>query len=92
MSLTLDDVRKIAHLARLKIPEAEFPKYLTQLNQTFAMIDTLTSINTEKVGPHSHEALILRSDSVTEKNVQPALESIAPNTMAGLYLVPKVIE
>jgi aspartyl-tRNA(Asn)/glutamyl-tRNA(Gln) amidotransferase subunit C len=92
MSLNLDDVKKIAHLARLKIDETELSKYLAQLNQTFAMIDTLTSINTEKVETHSDEALILRSDTVTENNMQPAFEAITPNTMAGLYLVPKVIE
>ena len=101
MSLTLEQVRRIAHLARLDVSDAEAQSTLVQLNGIFALIEQMQAVDTSGVEPMAHAqdlAQRLRPDTVTEPIGLPALaqraifQSVAPETEAGLYLVPKVIE
>ena len=95
MLLSLDDVRRIAQLARLQINDTEAEQVLAQLRAIFALIDELQAVDTRGVEPMSHTqgaALRLREDRVTELDQHELFQSIAPQAEAGLYLVPKVIE
>jgi aspartyl-tRNA(Asn)/glutamyl-tRNA(Gln) amidotransferase subunit C len=95
MSLTRDQVHKIAHLARLHITDAEAATYAETLSRILGLIEQMNAVNTEGVAPmaHPNEAgLRLRPDEVTETNQREQFQKIAPATEAGLYLVPKVIE
>jgi aspartyl-tRNA(Asn)/glutamyl-tRNA(Gln) amidotransferase subunit C len=95
MALTLDDVRRIAYLARLDVTDAEAGAVLTKLTGIFGMIEELQKVDTTGVTPMSHAqdiALRLREDKVTETDRRELFQSIAPQVEAGLYLVPKVIE
>jgi len=95
MLLSLDDVRRIAQLARLQINDTEAEQVLAQLRAIFALIDELQAVDTRGVEPMSHAqgaALRLREDRVTEPDQHELFQSIAPQAEAGLYLVPKVIE
>ena len=95
MSLSVEEVKKIAHLARIEISEAEALATRQQLNDIFALIGQMQAVNTEGIEPMSHAQdlmLRLRDDVVTEQDQHVLFQSIAPQVEGGLYLVPKVIE
>lgn len=95
MALTLDDVKRVAHLARLAIDEAEARAVLAQLNGVFRLIAEMRAVDTRGVEPMSHALDVvqrLREDAVTETDQHVRFQSIAPHVESDLYLVPKVIE
>ena len=95
MSLTLEQVRRIAHLARIEISDAEAASSLGQLNGIFTLIEAMQVTNTGGIEPMAHAqdlAQRLREDRVSETNRRESFQAIAPEVEAGLYLVPKVIE
>jgi aspartyl-tRNA(Asn)/glutamyl-tRNA(Gln) amidotransferase subunit C len=95
MSLSLDDVKRIAYLARIAIDDKEAAAVLKQLSGIFALIEQMQAVDTTGIEPMSHAqdvVLRLRSDAVTEFDQHKLFQSIAPQVEAGLYLVPKVIE
>ncbi len=95
MSLTTDDVKKVARLARLAMTEPEISAAHTQLASIFGLIEEMRAVETAGVEPMAHAQDLsqrLRDDKVTETNQREAFQSIAPQVEAGLYLVPQVIE
>ena len=95
MSLTLEEVRNIAHLARIEVSDAEAETTLGHLNGIFTLIEDMQAVDTGGIEPMAHAqdlAQRLRDDRVTEENRRDAFQAVAPETEAGLYLVPKVIE
>ena len=95
MALTLDDVRRVAQLARLRVDDAQAHAMLDELNAIFRMIAEMDAVDTSDVIPMSHPRDVsqrLRADAVTEPNRRDALLQLAPETAKGLYLVPRVIE
>lgn len=95
MSLDADEVKKIAHLARLKIEESDIPGYVTNLSNILDLVEQMNNVDTSGVVPMSHPLSAvqrLREDVVTESNQREHFQKIAPNTEDGLYLVPRVIE
>jgi aspartyl-tRNA(Asn)/glutamyl-tRNA(Gln) amidotransferase subunit C len=95
MSLTLDEVRKIAHLARLNLSEGEIALYGPQLSRILDFIEQMNQVDTSKVEPLAHPLDLsqpLRTDTVSEPNLRDKYQKIAPQVEAGLYLVPKVID
>jgi len=95
MSLTQDDVKRIASLARLEIDDAQAQATQGQLNSIFDLIATMQAVDTHGIGPMAHAQEVyqrLRDDVVTETDRHAAFQAIAPAVENGLYLVPKVIE
>ncbi|WP_374583516.1 Asp-tRNA(Asn)/Glu-tRNA(Gln) amidotransferase subunit GatC [Pseudoduganella sp.] len=99
MSLTLNDVNRIAKLAQLEMDEAQSANMLDKLNGIFALAEQMQAVDTEGVAPLSHPlanamqvALRLREDVATEPNRREEYQKVAPKTEDGLYLVPKVID
>lgn len=95
MSLTLEQVRRVAHLARIEVSDAEAESTLGQLNDIFSLIEEMQAVDTKGIEPMAHAqdlAQRLRADKVTESDRRDAFQAVAPETEAGLYLVPKVIE
>jgi len=95
MALTLDDVKRVAHLARIAIDETEAPAVLAQLTGVFTLIAEMQAVDTRGVEPLSHALDVtqpLRVDGVTESDQRELFQSVAPHVEDGLYLVPKVIE
>lgn len=95
MSLTANDVKKIAHLARLGIDEHPIENYAKDLSSILALMTHMGQLDTTDVAPMAHpldQTQRLRPDQITESNQRDHFQSIAPHTEAGLYLVPKVIE
>jgi aspartyl-tRNA(Asn)/glutamyl-tRNA(Gln) amidotransferase subunit C len=95
MALTLEDVRRVAQLARLRVDDAQAHAMLDELNAIFTMIAEMEAIDTSDVVPMSHPRDVsqrLRIDAVTEPDRRDELLRLAPATEKGLYLVPRVIE
>jgi aspartyl-tRNA(Asn)/glutamyl-tRNA(Gln) amidotransferase subunit C len=95
MSLGPDDVKQIAHLARLQIDEQNIEGYASSLSNILDMVEQMNEVNTTDVQPMAHPmdvAQRLRADEVLEENQRDAFQAIAPKTENGLYLVPRVIE
>lgn len=95
MSLGPDDVKNIAHLARLSIDDKAIDGYAKNLSSILDLVEQMNSVDTTDVVPMAHPqdvAQRLREDQVSEQNQRDQFQAIAPNTEAGLYLVPKVIE
>ena len=99
MALTLTDVKRIAHLARLELPDADAELTLAQLNEFFGLVEQMQAVDTAGIAPLAHPieqiedvALRLRDDAVTETVAREANQQCAPAVQDGLYLVPKVIE
>ena len=104
MSLTLSDVKRIAHLAQLEMADDQAAIALTELNGIFALAEQMQAVDTTGVEPLSHPlaaymeaqqqaiALRLRPDEAIEPNRRDDYLALAPMTQDGLYLVPQVIE
>jgi aspartyl-tRNA(Asn)/glutamyl-tRNA(Gln) amidotransferase subunit C len=95
MTLSLDDVQRIAHLARIEINAGEADEVRAKLDAIFGMINELNAIDTKGIVPMAHAqdvALPMREDKVTDTDQRTLYQSVAPAVEDGLYLVPKVIE
>ena len=95
MTLSLDDVRRIAHLARIDVDVNEVAEVHAKLESIFTMIGELNAIDTTGVEPMSHAqdvVLPLREDRVTETDRHAEYQKVAPAVEDGLYLVPRVVE
>ena len=95
MPLSLEEVHRVAELARIGISDAEARAVQSQLNGIFELIGQMQSINTDGIDPMSHGQdmrLRLREDLKTEPDQREQFLSVAPEKEQGLYLVPKVIE
>lgn len=95
MSLALDDVHRIAHLARIEISAGEAQATLAQLNDIFAMIEKMQAVDTRGVQPMAHPlggTQRLRDDAADQAIDLAASLKNAPQTDGGLFLVPRVLE
>ncbi|HEY9033186.1 MAG TPA: Asp-tRNA(Asn)/Glu-tRNA(Gln) amidotransferase subunit GatC [Pseudomonadales bacterium] len=95
MSISRDDVVKVAHLARIGIDEQDIPVITDRLNRILALVDTMQQQDTSNIEPlgNPHDASArLRSDEVTAGNEREQLMANAPLAENGLFLVPRVIE
>ena len=99
MSLTPDQLQRIALLARIAVSPDEARGVTDRLNQVLGLIDQLQAVDTGGIEPMSHAldsqlqaAQRLRPDEVTEPDRRAQFQGIAPAVEQGLYLVPKVIE
>jgi len=95
MSLTVDDVNKIAYLARLGIDTQDTESYAKDLSGILDLVTQMSTVNTDNIAPMAHpldQAQRLRTDQVSEVNNRDSFQAIAPQVEAGLYLVPKVLD
>jgi aspartyl-tRNA(Asn)/glutamyl-tRNA(Gln) amidotransferase subunit C len=104
MALNITDIKRIAHLARIDINEAEAAATLTKLTGILGLIEQMQAVDTTGITPMSHSQDVvqrLRDDVVTATNQREAFQANAPvlgngslekAVDSGLYLVPKVIE
>jgi aspartyl-tRNA(Asn)/glutamyl-tRNA(Gln) amidotransferase subunit C len=95
MSLTPDQLQRIALLARIDVAPEEARGVTERLNRVLGLIDQLQSVDTQGIEPMSHALDLvqrLRPDEVTETDRRDDFQKVAPAVEQGLYLVPKVIE
>jgi aspartyl-tRNA(Asn)/glutamyl-tRNA(Gln) amidotransferase subunit C len=95
MALDRSDVAKIAHLARLAVAPEDCTRYAQDLTNILDLVAQMDQVDTTGVEPMAHplhQAQRLRPDVATEPDQRALFQAIAPQTEAGLYLVPQVIE
>ena len=95
MAISEDEVKKVARLARLAVPEERLAAYTQGLSNILNLVDQLRAVDTTGVEPMAHPLDMvqrLREDVVTETDHRAQYQAIAPEVEKGLYLVPKVIE
>ena len=95
MSLSDDQVSRIARLARIAIRPEETAAVIDRLNKVLGLIDQMRAVDTTGVEPMAHAIDVvqrLRPDEVGEGDPREGYQSVAPAVEDGLYLVPKVIE
>jgi aspartyl-tRNA(Asn)/glutamyl-tRNA(Gln) amidotransferase subunit C len=99
MSLTPDQVLRIASLARIAVEPDEVEAVRDRLNRVLGLIDQLQAVDTRGVEPMAHPldaasglAQRRREDKVTEPDRRTQFQEVAPAVEEGLYLVPRVIE
>ena len=95
MSVSPQDVEKVALLARLAISESDLPEVTERFGSVLGLVAELNTIHTETVVPMSNPHDMhqrLRRDAVTRQNDREKLMASAPAQNQGYFLVPKVID
>ena len=95
MTISIADVHRIAHLARIEIDASEAELVRVKLDAIFGMINRLSAVDTAGVVPMAHAqdvVLPMREDAVTESDGRALYQELAPAVENGLYLVPRVVE
>ena len=104
MALNIEDIKKIAHLARIEVSDYDATATLTKLTGILGLIEQMQAVDTTGIEPMSHAQELhqrLRDDIVTQTNQREVFQKNAPMlgngstdqaVSAGLYLVPQVIE
>jgi len=95
MSLSDDQIRNIARLARIALEPAEMAHVADRLNRILSLVEEMRAVDTTGVEPMSHALDLvqrLRADEVSERDHRETYQAVAPAVEEGLYLVPKVIE
>ena len=95
MSVDAATVRRIAHLARIAVSDAEVPHLQGELNAMLAFVEQLSEVNVEGVEPMTSVIpmeMKKRPDVVTDGGIADAIVMNAPATEDHFFLVPKVVE
>ncbi len=95
MNISSKDINIIASLAQLELEDSAMETYAQEMTDILAMIQQMQQIDTSSIEPMPHPQdiqLRLRPDEITEPDQRSELQSIAPSTDEGLYLVPKVLD
>ncbi len=104
MALSIEDIKKVAHLARIEVSDSDAVATLTKLTGILGLIEQMQAVDTTGIAPMSHSQDLsqrLRDDVVTKTNLRDEFQKNAPAlgngsteqaVAGGLYLVPKVIE
>ncbi|MGA8006077.1 MAG: Asp-tRNA(Asn)/Glu-tRNA(Gln) amidotransferase subunit GatC [Burkholderiales bacterium] len=95
MSLSPDQIERLARLARIALGPAEEAAVVGQLNRVLGLIDQMRAVDTAGIEPMSHPVDVAqrqRPDLVTETDQHELFQADAPAVEAGLYLVPRVLE
>ena len=95
MSVTNEQVRHIARLARIAMSDEELDKLLPELNNILGWVEQLAEVNTDGVEPLTaviDQKLRLRDDVVDDGNIRDSVLANAPEAQHGFFAVPKVIE
>ncbi|KEF31575.1 MAG: Asp-tRNA(Asn)/Glu-tRNA(Gln) amidotransferase subunit GatC [Gammaproteobacteria bacterium] len=95
MTISREDIEKVAVLARIRVDEEQVSALEKDLGNILDLVDQLSAADTDSVEPMAHPldaVQRLRADEVTETDQRAAFQAIAPATENGLYLVPRVIE
>ena len=95
MSVTKDEVRKVAHLSRIAVAEDKLDDLAGELNGILGWIDQLNEVDVEGVDPMTsvvETQLPMRADVITDGNIPDQVLANAPNSEDGFFVVPKSVE
>lgn len=95
MSVTKDDVRKVARLSRIAVPEDKLETLAGELSGIMGWIEQLNEVDIDGVAPMTsvvEATLPMREDVVTDGNIQGQVLANAPKSDEGFFVVPKAVE
>lgn len=95
MTVSNDDVRKVAKLARIALPEDQVEPMTKELNGILNWIEQLGEVDVDGVEPMTsvvHTSLPMRDDEITDGNIRDKVLANAPRSEDGFFVVPKVVE
>ena len=95
MTIDTDTARKVAHLARIRVAEADLPALAGEFNAILgfiAQLDEVDVIGVEPMVSVTPMTLKLRADVVTEGGQPARVLANAPDAREGFFAVPKVVE
>lgn len=95
MSVDLATVKRVAHLARIAVPETELPKLQGELNAILGFVEQLNEVDVAGVEPMTSVmpmAMKLREDVVTDGGNADRIVANAPACEDDYFIVPKVVE
>ena len=95
MSVSSEQVRHIAKLARIGMNDAEVEALVPEINNILGWVEQLGEVNTDGVEPLAtviDQKLRLRDDVVNDGNIRDEVLANAPEAQHGFFAVPKVIE
>ncbi len=95
MTISEQDLARVAELARIRLDPATVTEVTSRIGNILDMIDRMQAVDTRAVSPMAHPldtVQRLRPDEVTEPDRRADFMAIAPVSEEGLYLVPRVIE
>lgn len=95
MSVTTADVKKVARLSRIDVPEEKLEQLAEELTGIMGWIEQLNEVDVDGVAPMTSvvaTALPMREDVVTDGNIQDQVLANAPKSDEGFFVVPKSVE
>jgi len=95
MSISHEEVLRIARLARIAVRPEDAAALVERLNRVLALVEEMRRVDTAGIEPMAHPldaVQRLRADEVTERDQRSLYQSVAPAKQDGLYLVPRVLE
>ena len=95
MSISKEEIIKIAHLAHINVSQEEIKQVEKKLVGILGLIEKMQDVDTDSIEPMSHALNInqrLREDKVTEEDIRDKSLSLAPHSEQSLFIVPQVIE
>lgn len=95
MSITPDEARKVAHLARIRVADADLPAVAAELSSILRLMEQLNEVDVDGVEPMTGVTpmrLKRRTDVVTDGDRAEAVLRNAPDAREGFFAVPKVVE
>ncbi|HVE01922.1 MAG TPA: Asp-tRNA(Asn)/Glu-tRNA(Gln) amidotransferase subunit GatC [Sphingomicrobium sp.] len=95
MSVSNEQVRHIAKLARIAMSDEEIDRLAPELNNILGWVEQLAEVDTEGVEPLAtviDQKLRLRDDVITDGDCRDDVLANAPDAQHGFFAVPKVIE
>jgi aspartyl-tRNA(Asn)/glutamyl-tRNA(Gln) amidotransferase subunit C len=95
MSVSSEQVRHIANLARIAMSDEQIERFVPELNNILGWVEQLGEVDTTGVEPLTaviEQKLRLREDKVTDGNCREEILANAPEAEHGFFAVPKVIE
>jgi len=92
--ITVEDVRKVAQLARLELPEEKIATYATQVERILDYVAHLEQVDTEGVPPTTRAVEVVnvtRDDRVEPTPVREELLDLAPQREGDFFRVPRIL-
>ena len=94
-TIDLETARRVAKLARIRVPEADLPQLADRLSGIVTFMEQLNEVDVDGIEPMTSVSpmrLKRRADGVTDGDMQDKILSNSPDAREGFFAVPKVVE
>ena len=95
MSFNAQTIKTIANLARLRFPKEDEEKFMKDIDSILTWVEELKEVDVSGVEPLvsvTPRTDAVRTDEVSDGNLQTELMANAPESVQGFYEVPRMVE